>query len=75
MTVMVSLLQKNFNSNNSSEFFLLIPQIDLNLLLLKFFAIHQPSQPFLGCHLDFTTFSPWPSCVGLPDLATPFLKA
>ena len=28
------------------------------LLLLEFFAIDQPSQPLLGRHLDFTTFSP-----------------
>ena len=42
---------------------------------LKNFAIDRPSQPFLGHHLDFTTFSPWPSCVGLPDLAAPFFTA
>jgi len=44
------------------------------LLLLKIFGINRPSQPFLGCHMDFTTFSPWPFCVGLPDVATPFLQ-
>ena len=31
------------------------------------------SQSFLGCHLDFTTFSSWPSCIGLPDWIAPFL--
>ena len=48
------------------------PQIDLNCFYQ--FAIDQLSQPFLGRHLDFTPFSPWPSCVRLPDWAGPFLQ-
>jgi len=55
--------------------FVLIPGMRTKLtwiVVIKNFAIHRPSQPFLGSHLDFTTFSPWPSCVGLPDWATPF---
>ena len=69
MAVMVSLWQK-INSNNSGEFVLIRPEIII--VVIKNFL---PSpQPFLGCHLDFTTFSSWPSCVGLSDWATPFLQ-
>jgi len=42
------------------------------LLLSKFFAKDQLSQPFFGHHLEFTTFSPWP---GLPNWAAIFFTA
>jgi len=36
-----------------------------NLPELNFFAINNlPSQPFPNCHLDFTSFSQWPSWPG-----------
>jgi len=66
-----SVYGKNFNNNNLG----LIPAslgINTKFTWIVFFAIDRPSQPFHGCHLDFTTFSPWPFCVGLPDWAVPF---
>ena len=79
MAVMVGLWQKILVTT-IQVYFVLIPseagmrtQIDLNCCY-KFFVIDKTSQSFLGRHLNFTIFSPWPSCVGLPDLATPFLQ-
>ena len=65
MAVMVGLWQKILITTIQANF-VLNPSEDTNRPELKIFAIDQPSQPFLGRrHLDFKTFSPWPSCVGL----------
>ena len=65
---MVSLWQKKNLMTIIQVNFVLIPseagmrtQIDLNCCYYKLFAIDRPSQLFLGCHLNFTIFSPWPS--------------
>ena len=57
---------KIFNNDNSGEIVLLPPsftriqhQIHLNVFI-KIFTINLPSQPFLGRHLGFHFFSPWP---------------
>ena len=58
-----SVYGKNFNSNNSGQFFAsLLPQLHYRnqqkkspkLILLKNFALDRPSQPFLGFHNFFT---------------------
>jgi len=72
MAVMVGLWQKflitiiQVNLCPHPSFTRNLHKVHLNC---KFFAIDRPSRPFLGRHLDFTTFSP---CAGLPDLAAPF---
>ena len=70
MAVMVILWQKFSTRVN----FALIPNeagMRTQFDIINFFAIDQPLQPFLG---HFTNFSPWPSCVGLPDFAAPSLQ-
>ena len=69
MAVMVRIF---FNNNTSGQFVSSSQESAQNspkLLLLKIFAIDRPSQPFLGHHQDFTTFSPWTPYVGLPNWA------
>ena len=65
---LIEFIQVNVSSSQESA------QNSPELLLRKFFVIDQPSRPFLGRHLDFTTFSSWSSCVGLPDWAAPYLQ-